>query len=400
MAAPTQHSSHGPSTWARLVKCPGSVAAQAGQDDPDRFESAQGTFFHEIVSDVLDLGILPEDMIGFGFRVAEWDFVFDAEMAEHCREGVEWIRAKAAEPGWQLFVEKRVDISPWTLPDQFGTADVILVNVALKAIIVFDWKYGMEAVYPFDNWQLTGYCLGVWQSIVGPLFGHDPTDVEVQLVIEQPRVAGAGGVWLTDMVHVLRRGEKVRRASQQSVKPNAPRRAGKDQCRWCRAKSSCAEFAEFNLEAVGLTLDALDGPLIDEFPPEITPERRGELIKMAPMIRDWLAGLAEAAKRDAERGDPTPGHKLVAGNRPRRKYYENALHKAETVLYAELGDKAYGKRELLSPSQAEKALGKSRYADLLRRYVDVGQPTPTLVSDEDGREALPSFMDTLPEIDM
>lgn len=407
MGTPVEHSSLGPSSWSRWIRCPGSVQAQQGIPDQARYEAAEGTVFHELVADCLEMGFEPEDFVGGGrgLEVDGFWIEYDDEMCEMARDGLDFVRNVAAEPGWQLFVETRVDISKWTLPGQFGTADVILVNIAKKQVIVFDWKYGKEPVYPQENEQAQGYCLGAWQTIFGKLFNWDPAGVDVTIIIEQPRVAGAGGAWKTTMQRVLEFGAYAKRQAALTTKKNAPRHAGQKQCRWCRAKDYCGVFADWNMEMIGLEFDDLDmadetGFLPELEPPEeITPERRTILLRMKPMFNQWMEALHKAAYHDAKVGNPVPGMKMVEGKRPARKYAENATHKAETVLRKELGDKAFHPPVLLSPAQAEKVLGKARYAELLARFVDQGTPQPILVPEEDSRSEMESAVDMFDDLD-
>ena len=403
MGTPVEHSSLGPSSWSRWIRCPGSVRAQQGIPDQARYEAAEGTVFHELVADCLELGLEPEDYVGGGrgLEVDGFWVEYDEEMCASARDGLDFVRNVAAEPGWQLYVETRVDISKWTLPGQFGTADVILVNIEKRQIIVFDWKYGKEPVYPQENYQAQGYCLGAWQTICGKLFGWDPAGIDVTIIIEQPRVAGAGGAWKTTMKRVLEFGQHAKRQAVLSQEPDAPRVPGKEQCRWCRARDFCGAYAEWHLEMIGLEFDELDGdepPALDP-PEDVTPERRSMLLKMRPMLNQWLDALHKAAYRDAELGDPVPGLKLVEGKHPARKWAENAAHKAETVLRKTLGDEAYHPPVLLSPAQSEKKLGKARYVELLDRFVDKGSPQPILVPEEDSRPRLESVVDMFDDLD-
>lgn len=407
MGTPVEHSSLGPSSWSRWIRCPGSVKAQEGIPDQARYEAAEGTVFHELVADCLEMGFEPEDYVGGGrgLEVDGFYIEYDEEMCAMARDGLDFVRNVAAEPGWQLFVETRVDISKWTLPGQFGTADVILVNIAKKQVIVFDWKYGKEPVYPQENEQAQGYCLGAWQTIFGKLFDWNPAGVDVTIIIEQPRVAGAGGAWKTTMQRVLEFGQHAKRQAVLTTTKNPPRHAGQKQCRWCRAKDYCGVFADWNMEMIGLEFDDLDmadetGFLPELEPPEeITPERRTVLLRMKPMFNQWMEALHKAAYHDAKVGNPVPGMKMVEGKRPARKYAENAVHKAETVLRKELGDEAFHPPVLLSPTQAEKKLGKARYAELLARFVDQGAPQPILVPEEDSRPEMESAVDMFDDLD-
>lgn len=363
--------------------------------------------FHELVADCLEMGFEPEDYVGGerGLEVDGFWIEYDEEMADMARDGLDYVRAMSEEPGWTLYVETRVDISKWTLPGQFGTADVILVNVKKRKIIVFDWKYGKIPVYPQENYQAQGYCLGAWQTLCGPLFDWDPAGVDVQIVIEQPRVPGAGGSWTTTMQRVLEFGAHVKRQAALTTSDKAPRVPGPKQCRWCRAKDICGAHATWHLEMLDLEFDDLDMAAETGFPPsltapeDITPARRSVLLQMKPMLNQWFDELHKAAYHDAKTGNDVPGLKLVEGKRPARKYQENQMHKAETVLRRELGDDAYHAPDLLSPTQAEKKLGKARYVELLDRFVDYGEPHPILVPVEDNRPAIESAVDLFDDLE-
>jgi len=325
MGTPVEHSSLGPSSWSRWIRCPGSVQAQAGIPDKARFEAAEGTVFHELVADCLEMGFEPEDYVGGG-RGLEVDGFFveyNEEMCAAARDGLDFVRNVAAEPGWELYVETRVDISKWTLPGQFGTADVILVNVAKKLVIVFDWKYGKEPVYPQENEQAQGYCLGAWQTIFGKLFDWDPSGVKVTIIIEQPRVPGGGGPWETTMQRVLEFGQHAKRQAVLTTAKNPPRKPGVKQCRWCRAKDYCGTFAEWNMEMIGLEFDDLDmadetGFLPElEAPEEVTPERRTILLRLKSDLEPVDGGAAQGRLPRRPGGEPGSGDEAGRGQAPR-----------------------------------------------------------------------------------
>lgn len=405
MGTPEEHSHLGPSSWSRWVRCPGSVLPSIEVGDKAGYAAAEGTVFHELVADCLDLGLEPEDFVGDGNGLHSDGFwiEYDEEMAVSARDGLDFVRNMAAQPGWVLYVETRVDISPFTLPGQFGTADVILVNIKERRIIVFDWKYGKEPVYAQENYQAQGYALGAWETLCKELFGYDPSNIKVTVIIEQPRVPGAGGSWDTTMERLLEFGQHTRRQAVLSQSKNAPRHPGVEQCKWCRIRDTCGAHAKWHLEMIGIEFDELDGPdEIPGLPEEITPERRTMLLKMRPMLNRWLDDLHKSAYHDASMGKPVPWMKLVDGRSPARKWYENHVHKAETVLVKALkakGKSAYEPAKLLSPTKAEEALGKAEYAELVERFVNKGVPAPILVSEDDSRIELKSVADEFDDLD-
>ena len=401
MAVPLndEHSHLGPSGWDGFVRCPGKPNAEAPFPDSAGYEAAEGTVFHEMVSDCLDLGLEPEDFEGKMMIEGGFEIEFDSDMVRYARDGIDFVRSFMGDPDVQVFIETRVDISPWTLPGQFGTADVIIINLRERWIIVFDWKYGKEPVYAQENYQLQGYCLGAWQTICGERFGWDPAGIDVTLIIEQPRVPGAGGSWKTTMTRVLEFGDFVRHQAVISTKEDAPRIPGTKQCRWCRARATCPELAAWHLDNIGLDLDDLDDGYMTGAPPllpkDITPERRSYLLECRSMINQWFDALHQSAYNDATLGRPVPGMKLVEGRRPARKWAENAGHKAERAMVRLLGDGAYAPRQILSPAQVEKKVSNADYSEVLKRFVDEGSPSAILVSESDRREPIQSALDSL-----
>ena len=111
------------------------------------------------------------------------------------------------------------------------------------------------------------------------------------------------------------------------------------------------------------------------------------------MVTQWFEALHKSAYHDASVGNETPGMKLVEGRRPPRKWDDTHTHKAERIMKSLLGDKAYKAPELLSPTQAQEAVGEAAYEAKLKRFVDYGTPTPALVPSRDRRPPLASAVD-------
>ena len=400
-----RHSPLGPSTWNRFVRCPGSVQAQAGRPDPARYEAAEGTAFHIMVTMALELGIDPFELCdGTDMCIVDgFEVPWDREMAESAEAGLDFIYSVLAEDdGWRLFVEREVDISRWTREGEIGNADVILINIEKRKIIVWDWKYGKGVpVYAIGDYQTQGYCLGAWATFAGELFDWNAEHIEVTLCIEQPRIAGAGGWWKTTMARVLEFGEYAHRQAVRAEMDEPPLVPGEKQCRDCRARDFCAAFANWHMQIIGLDFEDLDGeqpPSLDP-PEEVTAERRSMLLIMRPLLNRWLDALHTAAYHDADMGDAVPRLKLVSGRRPARVFQENEIHKVERILLDELGDGAHHPPKLLSPAQAESEMGKQHFSDRLSKFVNRGEGKPILVPEEDRRPALQPVVDMLDDLD-
>jgi len=320
-------------------------------------------------------------------------------MIDHMYAGLDYIRDLLDDEAI-LFIEKRVWIEPYTLEDGgFGTSDVFIIWPRRRKITVFDWKYGKVPVSPFKNDQGTLYVLGVWESFAGEIFDWDPRDIEVELTIWQPRVPGAGGTWPTTMEEILIEGNQIRIDAAATYDPNAPRTPGLKQCMYCKARATCAERAEYNLQLFDLHFEDIDeaiewgpaevGPILPAIE-EWTPERRSYVWLHRKSFIRWLTELHDAMMLDATEEKETPFLKVVQGNAGRRYYKDEKSAKA--VLVKELSSKVAVIESLITPAVAEKKLGKKKYKDLLAPYVDQPDGKPLLVPITDGRDPLPSKM--------
>jgi len=97
-----------------------------------------------------------------------------------------------------------------------------------------------------------------------------------------------------------------------------------------------------------------------------------------------LSAVETVVKERLEGGDGFPGYKLVEGRSQRRWSNEKA---AEAVLVDLVGqDKAFAVK-LISPSQAEKVLGKVRKEDIAD-LITKPSGAPTLAPESDKRPAV------------
>ena len=399
MTTPVEHSDFGPSQWHRLLRCPAALEAERPFPNTAGIEAAEGTVFHEMVSDCLEFGLRPQDWLGYRMKVDGFVIEVDQDMVDFSEDGLFYVRHLMEDPETTVYVEKRVDISPWVGKGQFGTADVTAVNRVNRWIKNFDWKYGMEPVYPEENDQLYGYSLGFWESYGRHVFENDPSGIEVEFIIEQPRVPGAGGRWKTTMSRVLEFGEYAKRQALKARESNPPFVPGTKQCRWCRARSTCGAHAEYILDVMGSRFADIDYSIETDEPwtlPEIvTPERRSFILKNRPMITRFLDDLHASAFQDAKLGREVPGFVLVPGRRPARAWKPQAEHKVEAKLKSLVKEGSIYKISVISPAEAEKAVGKKVFSEHLGRFVEQGAAKPILADAKDTREPVETVHDRL-----
>jgi hypothetical protein len=368
-------------------------------------EAAQGTVFHHFAAICLETGLDPDVFLGHKLTVEEHGTLeMTAEMVNKMQSGLDYARA-LMEPGDIVIVEKKVDLSPWLGPNQFGTMDLGIISIRRWKAIVFDWKWGAGIpVSPVENDQGLLYGLGIWNDYLCDLIestmwaqGVEPGDgdsfesFEIQIIIEQPRAPGGGGEWTISLADLLRRAEHIKRDAALTYDPNAPRIPGPKQCQFCMGarKNVCPEHAAFLLSQFDSKLDDLTGQFREgqelELPRVLDPEQRSQILLHKGMIEKWLDRLHADAYDDAENGRPVPGMKLVEGRRSPRAWINEA--KASTILKADkrIGDPYIHK--LLSPAQVEEVIGKALYRKRYEALAALGDAKPQLVVDEDSRKS-------------
>lgn len=393
-----EHSTRSPSGAHGWRYCAGKINAERGLPDRVGREAAEGTLFHEAAETCLISGVDPQMLPQGETRIVSGHTVaFNQEMVDNLLGGLDLLEG-LLEPGCIVRIEEQVRIEPWTLePGGFGTSDVIIIYPAKRKIIVFDWKYGKIAVSPVENDQAILYALGVWDTVAGEIFGWDASDIEVEIIIWQPRVPDGGGEWQTTMEWLLEEGNRIRIDAAATYDEDAPRTPGDKQCKYCKFRARCPEYAAWNLKRIGLRFEEIDeGIELDVEPPldyrvdEWTPERRSYVWLHRKAIIRWLKVLGEQIMFDYQKGLPTPMVKAVPGNRGHRKWRDEEMAAVETYLDANIApDKAWTP---ITPAALQELIGKKRYEEDVADYVVQSEAKPMLVPLSDKRAALPSKM--------
>lgn len=381
------HSKRSPSSAHRWMRCPGSIQAEEGKPDHPRFESAEGTFAHEVLFDLsLTHQIEPHYFIGRKRKIKGFEIECDFEMAETLLPIYDEI---SAIPGIHLY-ETRVDLGYW-LPGDSGTADCGILGK--NFVMIRDLKYGSGVpVHPERNEQAMAYALGMCRHFHQQ--GYDLKGRKVIIVIDQPRCAGGGGVWETDLKTLREFGEEMAEKGALALEKNAPRIPGEKQCQWCKAKDDCRPLADHMLALAQLDFDDLDEEEPELTPPgRLSPKERANIIRKQKLFESWLKAVHFLTLQDALAGRDAGGLKAVHGRAPPRKWDDQ--EKAEALM-CRMGIGPYKEPELLSPAAAEEAIkkavparskeGKAKRAEALKKLkarVVEGVPKPVLVDESD-----------------
>jgi len=361
MAAHAKLSASGSHRW---LACPGSVAAeQALPSGPSSIYAHEGSKAHELAEMALLHG---GDCFAFeGNTLPEYNAApVEREMCEYVQEYVDFVIGL----GGQQEYEQRVCFDEW-VPEGFGTADAIaLVG---KVLYVCDLKYGKGVRVDAErNPQGMLYALGALseRECISEI-------EEVVIVIHQPRLDHVSE-WRTTSGEIYQWAEWVSERAQAALSPGAPRVPGESQCRWCAAQAVCPTLREH-----AQTIILQDFESMDEAPaPDgLTDEQIRAVLDNKKLITGWLDAVEKYVVDRVTDGEGFEGYKLVEG-RSVRKWMDD--DQAASALSELLGENAF-ERKVVSPSKAEKALGKAKAKDLQSLIVKPpGKPVLAPIGDK------------------
>lgn len=296
--------------------------------------------------------------------------LYQDEMLKHTDTYVEYIQGIAhsfSSPPY-VAIEKKLDFSKY-VPEGFGTGDCIIIGGATMWVI--DFKYGKGVpVSPERNPQMMLYALGAYEAYS---FLY-PIEV-VKMAIVQPRLDSISE-WETSITDLLAWGESIKPIAQKAWAGQGEYVSG-DHCQFCRARSLCRARAEFNMS-------------LEDYhkmkPPLISNEEVGQILARARDLAAWVKDLEEYALAECLAGNEISGWKAVEGRSVRQ--FTN-WEKAFSVLIENGIDEAVlYERKPITLAATEKLLGKKKFEELLKDYVERPPGKPTLVPADDKREAI------------
>ena len=226
------HAPLAPSSAHIWAICPGSVVMQQHYPETDESpEAREGTAAHWYAAEILR-GLVPGPVAPNGVPVT-------AEMVDSVQGLLIDVRdTLASHPGAELHVERRVHM-PIIHAENWGTADVFVVDHARRWLGVWDFKYGHRYVSPAENLQLIDYAVGMLRE-VAPC--AEWPQWRVSLNIAQPRNYHAsgpirewqtnGGVLLDEYV------PRLHESARLAMQPEAPLLSN-EHCRDCTARHAC-----------------------------------------------------------------------------------------------------------------------------------------------------------------
>ena len=410
----TGHAKFGPSKAHRWIPCPGSIALEPDGPQEQSDFADEGTAAHVLGSRALEQGEDAEFYRGVEIqpRVDSRVYTVGDEFILNVQVYLDDVRGRAA--GGTLLIEQRLDFSETIgQPGQFGTGDAVIIQDGGETLIVEDLKYGRGVqVYAEDNEQLMLYALGALETYA-PILGDSVK--RVRGVICQPRLDHIDEhEWTVEELQDF--GNKARGAAELASDALEAKLSGEDvevwnlslfhpgekQCRWCPAKTTCRALARTVSADVFDDCTTLLEPdkLLAAPEPQVPPVARLSAIYMnLDLIEGWARAVRGEVERQVMGGMTIEGPdglplKVVEGKKGNRAWREDA----ETVIAGLLcgmgrigPEKAYKPRELITPSVADKMLGKKgktsspEYEQILKPYVIQPDGKPKIALGSDSR---------------
>lgn len=371
------HAKLSPSSAHRWLHCAGSVMLEATLPDEDSEFAREGTAAHALAEMCLRQEAHPNDYLTSTVE----GFVVTSEMANAVADYVDYVRNIAAGDGMTLLTEQRVEFTAW-VPGGFGTSDAIVIGDGLCHVI--DLKFGMGVrVDAYRNEQAMLYALGVWQTY-GSVYEIDT----FVLHIHMPRLDHVSEYTITVRELIEWANNTVAPAAMKALAGAEEFNPSEKSCRFCKARATCRALAKHNYELSLSKFDDIteDGDILKVAVPELlSPDEIAALLPRLPLLKSWANDVEEYATSVLAKGGVVPGYKLVEG-RSLRQWEPEEMVVAQCLIEIGVQPDQIFTQKLISPSQAEKLLGKAKAGEIADLVVKP-RGKPTLAPEHDPRPA-------------
>jgi hypothetical protein len=363
------HAMLSPSKRSRWALCPGSIREEAKYPDEGSGPAAiDGTHSHTLLEHCIKTGLTdPMDQVGETFTDHEGTFKVDADRAARVKIAIDYIRERSMNGMFKVISEQRVD--PKFLlgrDDLSGTVDCQIIGPDWIELI--DYKDGMGVVNAEGNMQLEQYAYGVLAELKLPVNSVYPFNT-IRMTIIQPKLALKSMVPITfsevPVSNLMGNMGTIIAQAAATDKPDAPLVPGDSQCKFCRAKGSCAALASNVMKEVGVMfqpvtqLPDVAQQSANKDPSTMDDAQIAQIMEAAPLMRQLLEAVEKEALRRMESGQIIPGLKLVNG-RGSRAWALPEEEMADKLIKMGIPKTAVYETKLVSPAKAEKLTWEKR----------------------------------------
>ncbi len=358
------HANLSPSKRHRWGLCPGSIREEAKYpDDRSGPAAIDGTHTHTMLEFCLSGPWEPGQLIDAAMEDDDGKFIIDAERAERVKIATDYVKQRVAEqPGCKVIAEQRVNPNRLIARDDMsGTVDIQIHGTDVLEIV--DYKDGMGAVQAEGNAQLELYAVGALADV-----GEPYPWKRVRMTIIQPKMALRGQPAITshevDISEILAIVDRLVIEGAAVDAPDAPLVPGESQCKFCKAKGSCAALASNVMKEIGImfqpvmSLDVAQQSA-DKDPSTMDDGQILSIMEAAPLMRQLLEGVEKEALRRLQSGQAITGLKLVNG-RGSRAWALQDDEIAEKLVKMGIPKGSVYETKLVSPAKAEKLTWEKR----------------------------------------
>lgn len=350
----------------RWMNCTPSARLELEFDESESEAAAEGTAAHALAEHKLRRALKMRSKKPISKYDCDEMDAHTGAYVDFVLETIAQIKLTCNDP--LVLIEQRLDFSRY-VPDGFGTGDCVIIGDGTLHVI--DFKYGQGVlVNAKDNPQMKLYALGALELFDGI---YDVSTVA--MTIFQPRRENVSTFTVFKESLYQWAEETLIPTAELAFKGEGDYVPG-EHCQFCRAAVKCRARAEAKLK-----LAAFEFAL----PPLLSDEEIGEVLNLIGDLTSWANEIISYATDVAvNHGKEWPGFKVVEG-RSVRKYTDE---KAVTEAAKAAGYRDIYRESLISITEMEKLMGKSRFNEILGGLVIKPPGKPTLVPVTDKRPAM------------
>lgn len=368
----------GGSTAERRIQCAGSYKLEKNAPEPPESDFAkEGTALHHAMEHVLlEMGDKPnlDSLLGMVFyNIVITQEHIDAKIKPAYRAFRKLCDMYGG--GVEYLVEAKANMGD-VIPGAFGYIDVLATASKTNTLIVLDWKFGDGIVVSAkENTQAAFYAGCALYSQDEDIRDIVGDSYDITFAIIQPRRGGNPDdcldVWDTNEDYVEDFVELAIAGHERNMQDDAPLKTG-PHCRYCKAEvARCPAKRKQISQATSVA------------PESMSVVELSKALEIAKELESWVKQVNKLALNELKNGVSIPGYKLV-DKRGTRKWKDEEA--ATRVLVRKLKTSgAYEPRKLISPTKAEKALGKEVYCKVVAKHVTVSSSGVTMAADSDSR---------------